>query len=145
VFKGIPDSFFLVILYYSFQYDLLFYPDELLSLLLTLVYLFFSLYTIVNSAPSILNGVPGHIDSKVLYQELLALEGVESIHNFHLWTPYPGKAALSAHMVAISPQLVLHQATVLCRLAGIYHTCLQVENSQIKASNLNFINCEHDL
>lgn len=45
-----------------------------------------------------MEGTPGHIDVEMLLEDIYAIEGVEEIHDFHVWSISVGKFALSAHI-----------------------------------------------
>lgn len=74
---------------------------------------------------------PAGIDVNQVSADLRALEGVEAIHDLHLWTLTSGMNVATAHLVTgdqIAIQPVLYQARdVLQHRHGIDHATLQVE------------------
>jgi hypothetical protein len=57
------------------------------------------------------------------------LEGVDSVHDLHVWGLKPGIALLAAHIeirAQANPRDVLSQASAYCKQAGIHHTTIQV-------------------
>ena len=62
--------------------------------------------------------------------DLAAVEGVDDVHDLHVWTLTSGMHVATAHLVATTPlvEAVLNDArTVLRRDHGIEHATLQVE------------------
>jgi cobalt-zinc-cadmium efflux system protein len=85
----------------------------------------------------LLEGTPPHIDLDRLAQDLERLDGVEEVHDLHVWTIASGMHALSAHVVVAAATLqaaggndaVLRRVKeyLLARHA-ITHTTVQVES-----------------
>jgi cobalt-zinc-cadmium efflux system protein len=80
----------------------------------------------------LLEGVPEGIDLGDVEQTMLAVPGVLSIHDLHLWSLTTGKTSLTAHVVydqTYSPEKVLMPAlqTVLANRFKVVHTTLQCE------------------
>lgn len=60
----------------------------------------FSAFRLVNEAASVLlENTPAHIDVDAVEREMLALDGVISVHHLHVWTITSGKDVLAAHVV----------------------------------------------
>ncbi len=82
----------------------------------------------------LLEGTPEGTDADVLTRAVVALEGVDEVHDLHVWSLSAEVTLLSAHMV-ISGHPTLEQAqevaaTVRARLAddfGIAHATLELE------------------
>jgi cobalt-zinc-cadmium efflux system protein len=78
----------------------------------------------------LLEAVPAHIDIRELVQGLARIEGVNSVHDLHVWSLSSGQIALSAHLnldcFADWPRIL---ATAREQLAGfgIGHATLQPE------------------
>ncbi len=80
----------------------------------------------------LLEGVPEGIDLGDVEQAMLAVPGVLSIHDLHLWSLTTGKTSLTAHVVydqTYSPEEALMPAleTVLANRFKVVHTTLQCE------------------
>ena len=80
----------------------------------------------------LLEGVPEGIDLGDVEQAMLAVPGVLSIHDLHLWSLTTGKTSLTAHVVydqTYSPEEALMPAleTVLANRFRVVHTTLQCE------------------
>lgn len=76
---------------------------------------------------------PAGMNLEQVSADLLAIDGVEAIHDLHLWTLTSGMHVATAHLVTTGTatgQVVLDAArTVLRRDHGIEHATLQVETT----------------
>jgi cobalt-zinc-cadmium efflux system protein len=78
----------------------------------------------------LLEGVPEGVDVAVVEKALLSLEGVESVHDLHVWAISCGKTSLSVHLVSAEGDLeVLTQsaAAIMAKDFEIHHVTVQVE------------------
>lgn len=83
------------------------------------------------AAHVLLEGTPRHIDLAALRRDLIAIPGVEEIHDFHFWTLTSGLDCASVH-VRTSPEterFAVRRAVerALSEAAGIDHVTVQVE------------------
>lgn len=83
------------------------------------------------SAHILLEGAPGDIDAVALRNRILAVPGVEAIHDLHFWTLTSGVHSASVHIRASADTA---RADVLARVqlllqeaAGVDHATIQVE------------------
>jgi cobalt-zinc-cadmium efflux system protein len=72
--------------------------DPILSILVGILILFSSLSLIRESLLILMEGVPGHIDMRIVSQQMQELPGIKAIHDLHIWTLSSGTVALSAHV-----------------------------------------------
>jgi cobalt-zinc-cadmium efflux system protein len=84
----------------------------------------------------LMESVPGHLDLGEVCHAMCAAEGVDAVHDVHIWTISSGLHALSAHLV-VRPGAVgrndeiLHDVKArLARAFGIDHTTLQIESEE---------------
>lgn len=107
--------------------------DPLLSLLICALILVSSLRLLREVLHVIMEGVPFNLDLPEVGQTMAAVDGVESVHDLHIWSVSSGTIALSAHVVirdASQWQALLAQLqTVLHDRFEIHHTTLQPEFS----------------
>ncbi|MGH7566111.1 MAG: cation diffusion facilitator family transporter [Gemmatimonadota bacterium] len=79
----------------------------------------------------LLEGAPRHLDVENLLFQLSAVEGVEGIHDLHVWTITSGYPALSMHVTCAdgeSREMLLARVNrVLRERFGIEHTTIQIE------------------
>ena len=82
----------------------------------------------------LMESVPGHLDLGDVCSAMCAAEGVEAVHDVHIWTISSGLHALSAHVVVCASSVgqndrILHDLKArLSRSFGIDHTTLQIES-----------------
>lgn len=83
------------------------------------------------SAHILLEGTPGEIDVPVLRRRILALPGVEALHDLHCWTLTSGLHSASVHIRASrkSPrgQVLAAVQSLLREEAGVDHATIQLE------------------
>ena len=82
----------------------------------------------------LLEGTPRGVDLARLRAELLALPGVEALHDLHFWTLTSGLHSASVHVCAAAgshPAEVLHAVQeVLRQSTGVDHATVQVEHGE---------------
>jgi cobalt-zinc-cadmium efflux system protein len=87
----------------------------------------------------LMEGTPGHIDLSALRTAMLEVEGVQDVHDIHVWTITSGLDAMSGH-VAIDTrapaETVLTSVTKLLNDEfGLHHTTIQVEQVECKGTD----------
>ena len=78
----------------------------------------------------LLEGVPDGVDLPAIKNALLGLEGVESIHDLHVWAISSGKTSLSVHLVSPTGDLErvsLSASEALASRFEIHHVTVQIE------------------
>ena len=79
----------------------------------------------------LVQAAPEHIDPGEVRSQLLAVSGVQDVHNLHLWTLTSSMEVASAHLVTAEgrdPHPVIDEArALLADRFGIDHTTFQVE------------------
>jgi cobalt-zinc-cadmium efflux system protein len=85
-------------------------------------------------AQVLLEGTPGHINVQTVYDDIAAVEGVDGVHDLHIWTITSGYHALSAHVTicddCVGPAVRSLQERlrgVLAERHGISHVTVQLE------------------
>jgi len=82
----------------------------------------------------LLESTPSHISVGAVRAQLLALPGIESVHDLHVWTVTSGVVAMSAHALVREPerqQHVLEHIIDAMRLFGIDHVTVQIESREM--------------
>jgi cobalt-zinc-cadmium efflux system protein len=107
--------------------------DPIVAILIGGIILRGAIGLVTESSHILLEAVPRHLRMEEISKEIVNIEGVKDIHDFHLWTITSGIYALSGHLV-IKDQMVsksdqiLKQANALLKdKFGITHTTLQLE------------------
>lgn len=96
-------------------------------------------WTLLRASVNILlEGVPDGVDIAIIEKALLSLEGVESIHDLHVWAISSGKTSLSVHMVSPKgdPEAVTRAvAATMAKDFEIHHITVQVERVACSQAN----------
>ncbi|MBB6672881.1 cation transporter [Cohnella nanjingensis] len=120
-----------IIIYYT---DLLFF-DPLISIVIAAI-IFIGGARITKEAVFILmESVPDKFDLDEIRADLLAVEGVEDVHEMHLWAISTDHYSLTAHTF-VSPDIqqfciILAVNEVLEKKYGITHSTIQMEHASI--------------
>jgi cobalt-zinc-cadmium efflux system protein len=109
--------------------------DPIMSLAVAVVILWGSIGLLKESAWMSLAGVPSGIDVDVVEAELAELDGVETVHDLHVWPLSTTETALTAHLVApgvTSTDALLQEARrMLHDRFRIEHCTLQIERNHL--------------
>ena len=105
--------------------------DPLLSLLVSGLILVSAWRLLSEAVHVLLESVPAHIDLQAVSDALEDIEGVDSVHDLHVWTLSSGQIALSAHLdvqTLSNWTAILGRARELLKTRhGIGHATLQPE------------------
>jgi cobalt-zinc-cadmium efflux system protein len=111
------------------------YFDPIVSVLIGCI-IFIGGYKIIREAFLILmESVPQKYDLDEIRSELLKAEGVENVHELHLWTISSGHYSLTAHAF-VNPKIqpfciILAINEILQTKFGISHSTIQMEHAEI--------------
>jgi len=108
------------------------YADPLISVLIGLLVLASSWKLLSESVSILLEQSPPGMDANQVGRKMVGVEGVEEMHDLHVWTITSGFPALAAH-VLVGDDQDCHERRreiekVLYREFGIEHTTLQVDH-----------------
>lgn len=107
--------------------------DPVLSIIIGAIILVGAWKLVTQSTAILLESVPGHMKLDDVRQALLAVEGVEDVHDLHVWTLSSGFYAMSGHIVVKDrpvsdcSALIAGIEGVLRERFGISHTTIQLE------------------
>lgn len=105
--------------------------DPIASVLIGMLVLASSWKLVGEAVTVLMQGAPGHIDVDDVRRALVAVEGVEDVHDLHVWTITSGMESLSAHVVTHDardgPDLLGELRDVVHDRFGIDHCTFQVE------------------
>jgi cobalt-zinc-cadmium efflux system protein len=80
----------------------------------------------------LMDTVPDHLDLEAIRQDILAVEGVQNVHDMHVWTIATDQYSLTAHVFVqrdIQPMCVtLAVSEMLTAKHGIAHSTIQIEH-----------------
>lgn len=107
------------------------WADPVASVVLCGIIVFGAIRLVYNSSHVLMEGAPPNVDAREVQRCLEQLDGVDSVHDLHLWSLGGSKPMLTAHLVlnhSTEANLVLRRATEAVREKfEITHTTLQVE------------------
>jgi cobalt-zinc-cadmium efflux system protein len=110
--------------------------DPVMSLAVAVVILWGSVGLLKESVWMSLAGVPSGIDVDLVEGALAQLDGVETVHDLHVWPLSTTETALTAHLVApdaaSTDQLLQAARTMLHDRFGIEHCTLQIERTHLE-------------
>jgi zinc transporter 2 len=77
----------------------------------------------------LMESIPNGINIEQIKKELLKVEGVEEVHDLHVWALNTSNFSLTVHLKSSKPMLSLKRATRLINTKfKILHTTIQVED-----------------
>jgi len=105
--------------------------DPVLSLVIVTLILYSTLRLIREAVHGLLEGVPLGLSLEAIGKDMAAVQGVESVHDLHIWALTSNRIALSAHVLIddMSQWIFVLKALqgMLERSYGIDHVTLQPE------------------
>ena len=113
------------------------WADAVGSVLISLIIIFGSWRLISDSVNVLLEGTPSHIDLASVEAAITETEGVDGVHDLHVWTISSGMDALSAH-ITHSQSIQHSELLTLIREKlhsgfGIDHLTIQMETLEREA------------
>jgi cobalt-zinc-cadmium efflux system protein len=108
--------------------------DPIASIVMTLLIMRGAWRLVRESVDILLESTPAHISSGAVRMQLVAIPGIESVHDLHVWTVTSGVIAMSAHAIVREPerhQHVLEHIHDAMRLFGIEHVTIQLERVEM--------------
>lgn len=119
-------------LIWAFGWDI---ADPIASVLIALL-VFGSSWPLLRDAVNVLlEGTPPHIDADEVAEALRGVDGVESIHDLHIWTITSGFESLSVHARVQNREgddILAEIRSMLHDRFGIEHCTIQIETSEIE-------------
>jgi cobalt-zinc-cadmium efflux system protein len=108
------------------------YADPIISVLIGFLVLVSSWKLLRDSVSILLEQSPLGMDANEVGRKMVSVEGVEEVHDLHVWTITSGFPALAAHVLVGNDQDCHERRReiekVLYREFGIEHTTLQVDH-----------------
>ncbi|AIQ66642.1 cation diffusion facilitator family transporter [Paenibacillus graminis] len=114
--------------------------DPIISVLVALLILRGAWGVLKQAFHILMEGTPVSVNTNDIKEALLNIDGVEDVHDLHVWTITSGLDALSGHLLIkdhADPHSILQKAiNVVENHFAIQHTTLQIENSSVKHGEL---------
>ena len=104
--------------------------DPIISVVIALLILFGAWKLVREAAEVLLEAVPTHVDMDVVLNALRSIEGLDEVHDVHVWTLTSGFVALSAHGVIDDPARhtsILDEIRARMAEYSIVHITFQIE------------------
>jgi cobalt-zinc-cadmium efflux system protein len=116
--------------------------DALFSAGIAVLIVWSSWHLIRESTNVLLEGTPAHINLASVEEAIRTTEGVEGVHDLHVWTITSGREALSAHVVhahsVVQPELLKELRVKLHDRFGVDHLTLQMETEDFEDETFHF-------
>ena len=110
------------------------WADPAVSVAIAVLVLYSSWHLLRESVGVLLEGTPPHIDLEAVREAMLQVDGVEEVHDLHVWTITSGMEAMSAHVVVgeralrrASGEILADLHCVLHERFGLHHLTIQME------------------
>lgn len=88
----------------------------------------------------LLEGTPSHIDLESVQEEIVKVEGVESVHDIHVWTITSGIDVMTAHVrigdFTRGDEILCNIKDILVNNFNILHSTIQLETELCKEEEL---------
>jgi len=116
--------------------------DPLFSALIAVLIIWSSWNLIREATNILLEGTPAHINLAAVEDIILSTDGVEDVHDLHVWTITSGREALSAHVrhthVAVPAELLRSLRSQLHDQFGVDHLTIQMETGDFEDEAFHF-------
>lgn len=110
------------------------WADPVVSILIGLLVVFSSWNLLKETVAVLMESAPGSIDVDAVRDEIVAVGGVTSVHDLHVWSITSGMVALSGHVQMSGTRALNSCAVLLAELRkrlhdkfGIDHVTIQIE------------------
>ncbi|MBA2339685.1 MAG: cation transporter [Pyrinomonadaceae bacterium] len=118
------------------------WADPVCSVFVAMLIVWSSWKLIREATNVLLEGTPAHINLAAVETAILDTEGVEDVHDLHVWTITSGREALSAHVVhtegAAQPKLLKELRIKLRERFGVDHLTIQMETAEFGDETFHF-------
>lgn len=116
--------------------------DPLFSAFISLLIVWSSWHLIRESVNVLLEGTPAHINLAAVEEAILETDGVQAVHDLHVWTITSGREALSAHVIHVEmisqPELLKELRSKLFDRFGVDHLTIQMETKDFEDETFHF-------
>lgn len=107
------------------------WADPVFSVLISLLIVYSAWRLVLESVNVLLEGAPAHINPKAVEQALLAVPGVQAVHDLHIWTLTSSRYIITAHVVVRdsreSTRILREARALLKERFALDHATLQLE------------------
>ena len=118
------------------------WADALVSLLVSMLVLWSAWQLVRDSLLVLLEGTPSHVNLAVMEKQLCRVEGVESVHDLHVWTLTSGVHAMTCHAVVKGEnsrhQILQNLSNISRERFNVHHTTIQIEEKDLRDTETTF-------
>jgi cobalt-zinc-cadmium efflux system protein len=118
--------------------------DPILSIFICALILVATINLLRESLLVLMEGVPSHINCIKVEQAIKSIDGVQTVHDLHIWTLTSGLILLTAHVVVNDSkpwsQIIDTLRTAIQKKFGIAHTTIQIETPN---QTVPCVDCNH--
>lgn len=113
----------------SYRFSIYNLADPVCSLMFAIITVNMTRSLLGDLLAILMESTPAGIDYEAVHRSLMSIDGVESVHDLHVWSLAADYIALSVHLVAANPKVALRKAQRICAdRFGITHTTIQVDS-----------------
>ena len=121
-----------VLMYYFSWY----WADPLISVAVSLLILRGAWQLVAQTVSILLEAVPAHIDTQDLLRALQQVDGVDAIHDLHIWSLTEDSVLLTAHAVVDQGE---SGVVVLCRIKNMLAQVFSIDHVTIQIEDRDFV------
>ena len=118
------------------------WADALVSVLVSMLILWSAWQLVRDSLLVLLEGTPSHVNLAAMEQQLCMVEGVESVHDLHVWTLTSGVHAMTCHAVVRGKnnhhQILQDLSNISREHFDVHHTTIQIEEKDLRDTETTF-------
>lgn len=114
------------------------WADPAVSIAIAVLVLYSSWHLLRESVGVLLEGTPAHIDPEAVRAAMQRVQGVEGVHDLHVWTITSGLDALSAHVVVGDRALRRESGEILAELHALLHDEFHLHHLTIQIEPRDF-------
>jgi zinc transporter 2 len=103
--------------------------DPLCTFVFSILVLSYTIPLVKRIMNVLLEGKPPHIDWHMLEERLNKIEGVQDVHDLHIWSISSNNTAMTVHIRAYNPQQVLMKAHAIAKDMKLQHATIQVQDA----------------
>ncbi len=121
-----------------------YWADPAVSVLIGLLVIYASWGLLRESVSVLLEGTPSHIDLHEVRAAMVQVDGVEAVHDLHVWTITSGMEAMSGHVIVGDSRrddILAELHRLLHDRFGLHHLTIQLEPRGFKESGCITAGC----
>ena len=111
------------------------WADPVASVIVAILVLRSGYFVTKSGLHVLMEGTPENVDIKQVIDTLTSTEGIQAVHDLHVWSITSGLNALSCHAVVDEQMTIMESEKLLCQLEhklkdqNIHHMTIQLETS----------------